>query len=169
VISLDDDGIDELCQLINCGVSCPTNDTREVELPLANGWKLVSGVYNPGDNSLTCGEYVRLCDEDGNEHLYWDQEEWREDPALVMGAIINAARQCVLAELDPEQRAYLDRLQELGTEVICDIAKDSSLIDVDRLEGEKHTSEGDDGTWVRAWVLVDNDRLKAAGLLEEDD
>jgi hypothetical protein len=37
------------------------------------------------------GEYVRLCDEHGEEILYWDQEEWAADPALVMGAIINSA------------------------------------------------------------------------------
>ena len=70
---------------------CPTNDHQEVLLPLANGWSLVSGVYNPAPDSFTCGEYVRLVDEGGHEVLYWDSEEWATDPVLVMGAIINAA------------------------------------------------------------------------------
>ena len=67
-------------------------DPHEVILPLANGCTLRSGVYNPNDpEAMTCGEYVRLCNPRGRELLYWDQEEWRDDPALVMGAIINAA------------------------------------------------------------------------------
>lgn len=70
---------------------CPTTDTEEVELLLANGWKLVSGCYNPDPTSCTCGEYVRLVDELGAEVCYWDSEEWGTDPVLVMGAIINAA------------------------------------------------------------------------------
>lgn len=71
----------------------PVNDPQEVVLRLANGCSLCSGVYNSSDpNALTCGEYVRLCNEAGEELLYWDQEEWATDPALVMGAIINAAK-----------------------------------------------------------------------------
>jgi len=61
----------------------------EVRVQLADGWTLRSGVYEGGE--LTSGEYVRLCDPNGAEYLYWDQEEWRADPALVMGAIINAS------------------------------------------------------------------------------
>lgn len=68
------------------------NEDGEVVLHLANGWSLRSGVYNPeSPEALTSGEYVRLCAPGGAEALYWDQEEWRTDPALVMGAIINAA------------------------------------------------------------------------------
>ena len=67
-------------------------DPQEVVLELASGWSLRSGVYNPDDpGAFTCGEYVPLCRPDGSEALYWDQEEWRDDPALVMGAIINSA------------------------------------------------------------------------------
>lgn len=63
-----------------------------VVVRLADGWTLRSGVYDQAsDAAMTSGEYVRLCDPDGDEHLYWDQEEWATDPALVMGAIINAA------------------------------------------------------------------------------
>jgi hypothetical protein len=64
----------------------------EVVAWLADGWSLRSGVYNPSDpDALTSGEYVRLVQPDGSEYLYWDQEEWATDPALVMGAIINSA------------------------------------------------------------------------------
>ena len=63
----------------------------EVVVRLANGWTLRSGVYDRSTSKLTSGEYVRLCRPDGSEYLYWDQEEWENDPALVMGAIINSA------------------------------------------------------------------------------
>lgn len=68
------------------------DDAGEVVVTLADGWTLRSGVYDPDDpGALVSGEYVRLCTPDGSEHLYWNQEEWATDPALVMGAIINAA------------------------------------------------------------------------------
>lgn len=64
----------------------------EIVVKLADGWTLRSGVYAPNDpDSLTSGEYVRLCRPDGSEYAYWDQDEWATDPALVMGAIINSA------------------------------------------------------------------------------
>ena len=62
------------------------NEDGEVVLELANGYSLRSG----GEEFLA-GEYVRLVDGTGEEALYWDQEEWSSDPALVMGAILNAA------------------------------------------------------------------------------
>jgi hypothetical protein len=62
------------------------NEDGEVVLELANGYSLRSG-----GQEFTAGEYVRLVDSTGEEALYWDQQEWESDPALVMGAIINAA------------------------------------------------------------------------------
>ena len=68
------------------------NKDGEVVVKLADGWTLRSGVYHPEDpEALTSGDYVRLCDPYGKEILYWDQEEWTNDPTLVMGAIINSA------------------------------------------------------------------------------
>ena len=68
------------------------NEEGEVVVNLADGWTLRSGVYNQDDpEALTSGEYVRLCDPNGAEYVYWDQAEWVDDPALVMGAIINSA------------------------------------------------------------------------------
>lgn len=64
---------------------------EEVVLPLPDGWTLRSGKYPESTSNLLAGEYVRLCDPDGNETAYWDQEEWRREPALVMGAILNSA------------------------------------------------------------------------------
>lgn len=67
-------------------------DADEVIVKLADGCTLRSGVYDPGaPGALTAGEYVRLCDPDGEEIHYWDKEEWSVDPALVMGAIMTAA------------------------------------------------------------------------------
>ncbi len=64
----------------------------EVVVKLADGWTVRSGVYNKdAEDALTSGEYVRLCKPNGDEYAYWDQSEWRDDPALVMGAIINSA------------------------------------------------------------------------------
>jgi hypothetical protein len=68
------------------------NVDGEVVVKLADGWTLRSGVYDQNDpEAYTSGEYVRLCDPNDVEYVYWDQEEWRNDPALVMGAIINSA------------------------------------------------------------------------------
>jgi hypothetical protein len=68
------------------------NEENEVVVTLADGWALRSGVYDPDDpDARVSGEYVRLTDPKGVEFLYWDQDEWKADPALVMGAILNAA------------------------------------------------------------------------------
>ncbi len=68
------------------------DENSEVVVQLANGFSLRSGVYEPDNpQSHYSGEYVRLCDSEGAEVLYWDQEEWANDPSLVMGAIINSA------------------------------------------------------------------------------
>lgn len=60
----------------------------EVVVKLADGCSLRSG---SASSAFTSGEYVRLCDKRGREILYWDHEEWQNDPVLVMGAIINSA------------------------------------------------------------------------------
>lgn len=69
----------------------PINEDGEVVVNIADGWTLRSGVYDKNaPDALTAGEYVRLCHPDGEEYAYWDKAEWRDDPALVMGAIINS-------------------------------------------------------------------------------
>lgn len=74
------------------GVQANAHDPDEVIVKLADGCTLRSGVFDPNaEGALTAGEYVRLCDADGVEVCYWEQSEWKDDPALVMGAIMNAA------------------------------------------------------------------------------
>ena len=63
----------------------------EVVVALADGWSLRSGVYASESLATTSGEYVRLCDPDGSEYLYYDSSEWECDPVGVMGALINSA------------------------------------------------------------------------------
>lgn len=67
------------------------NADDEVVVALKDGHALRSGTYAKSANDLVSGEYVRLCAPDGTEILYWDQAEWAEDPARVMGAIMNSA------------------------------------------------------------------------------
>lgn len=35
-------------------------------------------------------DYIRVCDPDGGEIAYWDIQELRDDPALVLGALVGA-------------------------------------------------------------------------------
>lgn len=60
----------------------------EVVVELVDGWTLRSGCSS---DDFTSGEWVRLCEPNGAEHLYWSSDEWEIDPILVMGAIINSA------------------------------------------------------------------------------
>lgn len=65
------------------------NAEGEVVVQLANGWTLRSG--SDSKSGFISGDYVRLCRPDGSESLFWSSDEWRDDPVLVMGAIMNAA------------------------------------------------------------------------------
>jgi hypothetical protein len=67
-------------------------DPQTVTVVLADGWELRSGIYDhDSPDARTCGEWVSLHTAEGREYAYWDQSEWQTDPALVMGAIVNAA------------------------------------------------------------------------------
>jgi hypothetical protein len=37
-------------------------------------------------------DYVRILDAQGEEIAYWNFEEWRQEPELVMGAIVGAMK-----------------------------------------------------------------------------
>lgn len=87
-----------MAEIIGAAACCEALSTPlendEVVVALADGWTLRSGVYArelDDKHVLACGEYVRLCKPDGEEYAYWDQDEWKCDPELVMGAIINSA------------------------------------------------------------------------------
>lgn len=64
---------------------------KELIVPLADGTTLRSGAYESRADGPSVGEYVRVCEADGTEYLFWDSSEWAEDPVLVMGAIILSA------------------------------------------------------------------------------
>jgi len=57
-----------------------------VRLVLDNGNVITSGGLN-----FQAGADVHIHDPDGNELGVWDCEEWRDDPELVMGAILRMA------------------------------------------------------------------------------
>lgn len=59
--------------------------TERIVLTLKNGFTVRSD-----SEEYELGEYVRICDEQGTELLYWDNAEWQENPVEVMGAILGA-------------------------------------------------------------------------------
>lgn len=67
----------------------------ELIINLANGCTLRCG---PSEDETMYGGYVRICDAQGNEIVYWDQQEWADEPELVMGAIFGAGT-CPLDKL----------------------------------------------------------------------
>ena len=72
-----------------------------VLLVLDNGVRIES--KSPG---RTAGAYVLVADADGHEIGYWNAEEWRDEPEVVMGAIlILAARGVAPAAPEPEDEA----------------------------------------------------------------
>lgn len=56
----------------------------EVVVHLPHGYT----VRSSSEDHLS-GDYVRICDPDGEELVYWHYDEWERDPQLVMGAFIN--------------------------------------------------------------------------------
>lgn len=71
----------------------------ELRIPLPNGGFLCCG---PSSDGSMYGEYVVIRDADGNEILYWDNQEWADDPELVMGAIFGGSLQSI-AELTSDR------------------------------------------------------------------
>ncbi len=61
-------------------------DNDEGVIKLAHGGSIRCPAH-PADCT-----YVRIVDAEGNEVLYWDWHEWRDDPRVVMGAIMGAAK-----------------------------------------------------------------------------
>lgn len=66
----------------------PYRENDEVVVRLADGWSLRSGSPILG---LMSGDYVRLVRPDGSEYCYWHHNEFEDDSAVVLGAVINAA------------------------------------------------------------------------------
>ena len=59
----------------------------EIVIPLPNGGSLRCG---PGDGHKH-GGYIRICDAEEIEIIYWDKAEWAREPELVMGAVFASA------------------------------------------------------------------------------
>ena len=55
-------------------------------LVLDNGNKIVTS-----SEERQAGDFVMLLDKNDVEFGYWDSAEWKDDPVVVMGAIIRAA------------------------------------------------------------------------------
>ena len=77
----------------------------EIVIPLPNGGSLRCG---PGEIHEH-GGYIRICDADEIEIIYWDKAEWSETPELVMGAVFTSA----LTSID-ELLAQTGRSQIVG-------------------------------------------------------
>jgi hypothetical protein len=54
-----------------------------------SGCQLRTNAGRAGEKLYQC-DYVRVVSPAGREVGYWDHEEWRDDPAVVMGAIMGA-------------------------------------------------------------------------------
>lgn len=65
----------------------PGISKHECSIPIAGGNRFV---FPNAETSPDGASYVRFVDENGEEWLYYDCEEWEEDPKLVMGAICAA-------------------------------------------------------------------------------
>jgi hypothetical protein len=71
------------------------NYGEEVVVQVVSGRTLHTGAGEAGDSTVT-GEYVRVLDTEGSEVAYWTFDEWRDDPQVVMGAIVG----CLLGLAD---------------------------------------------------------------------
>lgn len=57
-----------------------------VYIKLTNGNTIISG-----SDTYQAGDFVQVLDPNGEELGYWDYDEWRDDPKLVMGAFLRCA------------------------------------------------------------------------------
>ena len=62
---------------------------KEIKIPLPNGGTLRCGQGGEFD----WGGYLRICDKQGKELLYWDVNEWEQEGEgeSVIGAVFSAA------------------------------------------------------------------------------
>lgn len=60
---------------------------NESKVSIANGQSLIFPSYDKNKNGV---DYVRFEDANGKEVLYYDKQEWIDEPELVMGCIMAA-------------------------------------------------------------------------------
>ena len=63
---------------------------KETESSVRLGDTQISVVVEAADANPDGTSYVRFCDQHGHEIAYWNEEEWADAPAEVMGAIFGA-------------------------------------------------------------------------------
>lgn len=73
---------------------------HEIIIPLSNGGSIRCG---EGEN-YQWGGYLRLCDADGNEIVYWDVLEIEEDAEQVVGACFAFAQKTIPTILEELNR-----------------------------------------------------------------
>lgn len=57
----------------------------EIAIELDGGWALR---FQSADSNMAGTSYVRFTNGDSTEQAYWSEDEWRDAPAEVMGAIM---------------------------------------------------------------------------------
>ena len=99
--------------------------THGAILKLTNGVTVVCGAVED-ETDCVAGSYVAVYNRDGREIGYWHNDEWRDDPILVMGAALCcAARGLSTDEL---------REQQEEDKVSCEGC--GEMFDADELRGE---------------------------------
>ncbi len=110
--------------------------------------------------------YVRVCDPQGREVAYWVSDEWRDDPELVMGAILGALVRGQPLEVGPKGRSSLtDSPRKAKFPVVFDAP-------LDRLFRIVEEGEGDKNGFCRVMDVIETNALawrKAYDVLEDDD
>ena len=68
----------------NCWTKIKKNKMKELKIKLANGNVIVCGE----GKKYQWGKYIILRDKKGKELLYYDIQEWIDNPELVIGAFM---------------------------------------------------------------------------------
>jgi len=63
----------------------------ETVIPLNHGYELCC---ESADDNPKGTNYVRVIDKNGEEEVYWDSQEWKDEPEVVMGAIMGMLNKC---------------------------------------------------------------------------
>jgi len=81
----------------------PEESPEETVIELKNG-----GSVRCPAHPAPC-DYVRVCDEGGEEIVYYDKQEWIDEPVDVMGALLGAMRMLTSDEVDGEPQTSLTK------------------------------------------------------------
>ena len=60
----------------------------EIKIPTQNGTQFLC--FEDSESNIEGCTYIRLCDSNGDELVYWHYDEWVESPIEVMGAMMGA-------------------------------------------------------------------------------